>query len=110
MKETFWIPVPRVSFRKGERWTKEEKQYLVRCVRRGDEIGRMCDLLSRPYSGIIGQLQALGLLTWMQAGYSYKWHPLSGRKGFVPRNRDDYIRIRAVDVKRVYRICRQIGK
>lgn len=106
---TLLVPVPRSAPRQGLRWTQEEQDYLVKAVRRGDEVERICDLLGRTYSGVLSQICRMYLAHWAPSQFCYAWNfPKAHRRGTFPRHRDKPIRMSEEEARQIYCLCRQL--
>lgn len=104
-----YIAPPRPCRKAGKRWSDEEQAYLVKAVRRGDHLFRICDLLSRPYLGVLSKLQQLRIISWKGYIEGHQWRPLARRTDPIPRSRDAAFFVRQRDVEKLYRIAREIG-
>ncbi len=98
MEGNVYIPIPRPAPRRGLRWSQDEEKYLLKAVRRGDSVERICDLLGRTWIGVVNKLLELHLLLRCPPGYDFVWnYPQAHRRGNVPRMREPPLLIRLRD-------------
>lgn len=107
MSSALWLTFPRPEPRRGQPWSADEEAYLVKAVRRGDSLDRICDLLGRPYSAIVSRLTKLYLVRWVPVMRNHEWdYPKTGRRGVVPRTRDEAFRVTPEEFRKMYRFCK----
>lgn len=95
MADSIWLTFPRAAPRSVKRWSDDEVAYLVKAVKRGDSLARICDLLGRPYSGVISRLQKLYMVRFDRNTFTFVWHfPNAGRRDPIPRHREEALRLR----------------
>jgi hypothetical protein len=94
----------------GKRWSKEEVEYLKKAVERGDSLDRICDLLGRPWSGVLGKLQDIRYVRWFGRSFTYAWNERKvRRKDPIPRSREKQVPIKMRQINKLIRICRDIA-
>lgn len=93
MDDKLFISVSVPAPREGLRWSDEEKRYLIKAVRRGDSLEKICHLLGRSWGGVVGQLNALYFVRFPRRGYLFEWDwPKSGRRGvFGPPSKPGFM-------------------
>ncbi|QJI52270.1 hypothetical protein [Cronobacter phage JC01] len=109
--EPVYLTAPRPAPRARTRWSDAEREYLIKCVMRGDSIERMTLLLGRSYSSIISQLQSLRYCYWEARIHGYVWYwPKARREDPIPRCLETAMRIAPNKVAPLYHIARQIAE
>ncbi len=104
MEDNVYLTILRPAPRRGLRWSPEEEQYLLKAVRRGDSVERICDLLGRTWTGVLGKLQQLHLILVCPPGYYFVWnYPRAHRRGRVPRRREPALLIRQRELEQFQR-------
>lgn len=109
--EPIRFTAPRPAPRGRLRWSDAEREYLIKCVMRGDSVERMSLLLGRSYSSIISQLQSLRYCYWEAGIHGYLWYrPKARREDPIPRSIDTPMHIAPHKVAPLYHIARQIAE
>jgi len=110
MPDLVYLTMPRPAPKRKKRWTPNEEVYLRRAVHRGDSLPRICDLLGRPYSGVLSKLCQIRYVGWNDVKKIHEWNTRKvPRQDFIARTRDPQISFRREDIPRMYEICCHIA-
>ena len=109
--EPVYLTAPRPAPRGKMRWSDAEREYLIKCVMRGDSIERMTLLLGRSFVAIVNQLKAMRYCHWEPRIYGYEWNwPRAKRRDPIPKSPETPMRISPHKVEPLYLIAKHISE